>query len=449
MLKTRSRFLLPLALALAACAPGRAPQGTPAGGAAGAPALYEVFVRDFSPAGDFRGVIAGLDRIAATGANVVWLMPIHPIGRENRKAPLGSSYAVADYRAVNPDYGTPDDFRALVNAVHARGMKVILDWVPNHTAWDHAWTREHPEFYLRDAQGKLSVPRDNDGKLTDWTDVADLDYANPRVRYQMIAAMEFWLDEYRIDGFRVDVAGMVPDDFWRDAIPRLRSGRDILLLAEWGEPKMHELGFDLTYGWDSYHRLKAVWRGESAADFIAQELEEQRTWPSGARRIRFTTNHDETAWDSPPVTLFGGPAGARAAFAAIALLPGVPLLYNGQEVESPQQLGLFAKEPVAWEQPGADSARAWYRRVVELARRHPALRGDDVAPVETNRPDDVIAYARGPVLVLVNTRDRPVELALRFPLDRARVLLGSRRGAGGLIALPPFGVLVADVPTRW
>src|ERR1041385_4781010 len=268
-------------------------------------AIYEVFVRDFSPAGNLRGVTRGLDRIQATGANVIWLMPIFPVGVKNRKDPLGSPYSVRDYHAINPDFGTPADLKALVTAVHAKGMKLILDWVPNHTSWDNVWVTQHPEFYLRNAQGELSVPRDDQGKLTDWTDVAQLDYQSAGLRREMIATMRWWLTTYGIDGFRVDAAGVVPDDFWREAIPQLRSAvpRPILLLAEWGDLKMHRWGFDLTYAWESYSNLKAVWGGKSAVSFVRRELVDLAAMPHGGMRLRFTTNHDETAWDKPPVPL--------------------------------------------------------------------------------------------------------------------------------------------------
>jgi glycosidase len=412
-------------------------------------ALYEVFVRDFSPEGTFRGVIAGLDRIRDTGTEVVWLMPIHPIGELHRKGSLGSPYSVRDYRALNPDFGDEADFRALVGAVHARGMKLIIDWVPNHTAWDHGWVEAFPERYTRDDHGAMTVPRDGDGNLTDWTDVVELDYEDPGLRRAMLAEMRYWLEEFGIDGFRVDVAGMVPDAFWREAIPRLRAvrGEPILLLAEWGEPRMHALGFDLTYPWDSYHRLKAVWRGEPAATFVARELEDLASLPAGGMRMRFTTNHDETAWDEPPVTLFGGPAGARAAFVATALLPGPVLLYNGQEIESPQRLPLFEREPVDWDRPGAGEARAFYRRVVELSRTHPDLVSAALDAVETDRPEDVIAYRRGRVLVLVNARPRPVTVTPRGGIaEGARVLLGGAPGSGPSVALPPHGAVVLELP---
>ena len=408
-------------------------------------AIYEVFVRDFSPSGNLSGVIHGLDRIQATGADVVWLMPIYPVGVLNRKEPLGSPYSVSDYRGINPAFGTAADFRALVDTVHARGMKLILDWVPNHTSWDNVWVREHPDFYVRDSAGELTVPRNEKGEPTDWTDVAQLDYKNPALRREMIAAMSYWLTEFGIDGFRVDVAGFVPDDFWREAVPALRAAvpRKILLLAEWGDLKMHRFGFDLSYAWDSYHRLKAVWEGAPADTLVRSELAELAAMPAGGMRLRFATNHDETAWDQPPVLLFGGAAGARAAFVAMALLPGRPLLYNGQEVESPQTLRLFYRDPLEWNQPGADSARAFYRRVVDLARTDSAFVVGDFRAAETTAAADVIAYFRGDALVLVNARPRAVSLTVAgFKVDGSRDLLSDRVRQGETVSLPAHGTSV-------
>ena len=410
-------------------------------------AIYEVNVRDFSPTGDFRGVIKGLDRIQAVGANVVWLMPIHPVGVVNRKGPLGSPYAVRDYLAIDSALGTVSDFRSLVQAVHARGMKLILDWVPNHTAWDNVWVQQHPNFYVRNERGELTVPRDDQGKLTDWTDVAQLDFKNPALQSAMTAAMRYWLDQFGIDGFRVDVAGFVPDDFWREAVPALRTAarRPILLLAESGDLKMHRFGFDLTYAWDSYSGLKAVWGGASADSLVRRELAVMQAMPAGGMRMRFTTNHDETAWDKPPVTLFGGAAGARAAYVAMALLPGRPLIYNGQEIESPQKLGIFVRDPIAWHQPQEAAARAFYRRVVHLARTNPAFVAGDFRQVEISAPEDVIAYRRGDAVVLVNTRPRGVRVSVTgFAMDRARDLLSDRTQHGNAVTLPAYGVVVLE-----
>jgi len=241
-------------------------------------AIYEVFVRDFSRTGDFKGVTQGLDRIQAVGANVVWLMPIYPVGIANRKGTLGSPYAVRDYMAVNPEFGTMADFKALVQAVHARRMKLILDWVPNHTAWDNVWVKQHPAFYVRNDKGGLTVPRDDKGNLTDWTDVAQLNYKNPEMRRAMIDAMRRWLIEFGIDGFawtrpascrRLLAGGIAQGTRERQApnpTPR-----------EWGDVKMHRFGFDMTYAWDSYAHLKAVWTACPPRDSCS------RSWPISKR----------------------------------------------------------------------------------------------------------------------------------------------------------------------
>jgi glycosidase len=329
--------------------------------------------------------------------------------------------------------------------VHARRMKLILDWVPNHTAWDNVWVAEHPDFYVRTDSGGLTVPRDDKGKLTDWTDVAQLDYTNPALRREMIAAMRYWLTEFGIDGFRVDAAGFVPDDFWREAVPALRAAvtRPILLLAEWGDLKMHRFGFDLTYPGDSYSGLKAVWKGAPAADFIKHELSDQQAKPPGGKRHRFSTNHDETAWDQPPVTLFGGAAGARAAYVAMALLPGRPLVYDGQEVESPQRLGLFVRQPVAWNQPDALQARAFYRRILDLTGTDSAFVAGAFREVETTAPDDVIAYRRGDAVVLVNARRREMRVGVTdFAVAGARDLLSNRVQRDKTVILSAYGAVV-------
>jgi glycosidase len=410
-------------------------------------AIYEVFVRDFSRSGDFQGVIRGLDRIQAVGASVVWLMPIYPVGIANRKGTLGSPYAVRDYLAVNPEFGTVADFKALVEAVHARGMKLILDWVPNHTAWDNVWVQQHPGFYVRNDSGALTVPRDDKGKLTDWTDVAQLDYKNPEMRRAMIDAMRYWLVQLGIDGFRMDAAGFVPDAFWQEALPKLRASvkRPILLLAEWGDVKMHRFGFDLTYAWDSYSHLKAVWDSAAASRFVQQELADLKTVPPGGMRLRFTTNHDETAWDNPPVTRFRSAAGARAAYVAMALLPGRPLIYDGQEVESPQKLPLFERDPVVWDQPNASTALAFYKRIEQLVRSDPAFISGNFLAVDTSNPADVIAYRRGDAIVLVNARPHEVKFTVTgVNVDGLRDQLTRRIQSGASVTLAAFGAVVLE-----
>lgn len=408
-------------------------------------AIYEVNVRDFSAAGNLRGVTAGLGRIQASGADVIWLMPIYPVGVVGRKGPLGSPYAVRDYYAINPAFGTAADLHALVRAAHRRRMKVILDWVPDHTSPDNPWITEHPDYYYRDSLGRPEVPHDLDGKPTDWTDTRQLDYHNPAMRRAMIAALRHWLVTFDLDGFRQDVAHFIPLDFWREANTELRAAvrRPILMLAEAGGLDMHRAGFDLTYAWDSYGRLKGVWKGVPADSFVLGEVPDMRAMPRGGMRMRFTTNHDETAWDNPPVILFGGSAGARAAYVAEALLPGRPLLYDGQEVESPQKLGLFVKQAIDWNQPHAATARAFYRRVVDLARTDSAFLGADFQPVTTSLPDSVIAYRRGNALVLVNARNAAVRVTVTgYEVKGARNLLTDRAERSDTLSLPAYGAAV-------
>jgi len=410
-------------------------------------ALYEVFVRDFSPAGNLRGVTAGLARIQATGANVIWLMPLNPVGVEARKGPLGSPYAARDYDAIDSALGTPADLRALVRAAHARGLKVILDWVPDHTSPDNVWVKQHPDFYYRDSLGHPLVPRDLQGHFTDWTDVVQLDYHNPAMRAAMIAELRHWLVTYDLDGFRQDVAHFIPLDFWSEANTTLRAAvhRPLLLLAEAGGLEMHRAGFDLTYGWDGYGRLKSVWRGAPVDSFVLGVLADQQAMPPGGMRMRFTTDHDETAWDRPPVILFGDSTGARAAFVAMALMPGRPLLYNGQEVESPQKDSIFTREAIDWKQPHAAEARAFYARVIHLARTDPAFLRGDLRRVVTSDSTDVIAYSRGGALVLVNARDSAARFAVTgFAVSGARDQLSGRVERGDTVSLPAYGALVLE-----
>ncbi len=455
----RNRFaVLAACLVLAGLYPVARPVRAQAPAAALAPdtswvarcAIYEVNVRDFSPAGNLRGVTTGLDRIQSAGANVLWLMPIYPVGVLNAKGTLGSPYAVRDFNAINPAFGTAADLRALVRAAHARRMKVILDWVPDHSSWDNVWITEHPEYYVHGDDGKPVVPRDLQGHPTDWTDVAQLDYRNPGLRTAMIAALRRWLVDFDLDGYRMDVAHFIPPDFWREANTALRAAvqRPILMLAEAGGLEMHRVGFDLTYSWDAYGRLKAVWKGAPAYTLVPAELADMRAMPPGGMRMRFTTNHDETAWDNPPVILFGGAAGARAAFVVAALLPGRPLLYDGQEVESPQKLGLFERDSIVWSQPHAAEARAFYRRVLELSRRDRAFIADSLRAIGISDSSDVIGYRRGSALVLVNARDHEVRFTVTgFDVDGARELLSGRALGGGTVTLSAYGAVVLERPS--
>lgn len=366
--------------------------------------IYEVFVRSFTPEGTLQAMIPRLDELKELGVTTLWLMPIQPVGEERRKGRLGSPYSIRDYTAVDPALGTLEDFRALVDAVHARNMTIMLDLVANHTAWDHPWVEEHPEWYTRDESGTITHPEG-----TDWTDVADLDYDNPEVRAAMREAMRFWVEEMDIDGYRCDVAELIPADFWGEAIAELRAVKPVIMLAEGAEPWLHEVGFDLTYAWSTYHALKEVWRGAPADTLAAIVAVEEAVYPPQSR-LRFTTNHDETAWDDTPLALFGGTEGAQAAAVIAVTLPGVPLIYNGQEVGDPQRLPLFEQVPIEWDRD--PEMRAFYEDLLAHRAATPALRYGRFEPIPHTASADVLVFRRAyegdAVTVAVNVRDRAV-----------------------------------------
>lgn len=356
--------------------------------------VYELFVRNATPEGTLAAAQTLLPQIKALGTTTVWLMPIHPIGLEGRKGTFGSPYSVRDYTAVNPDFGTADDFRAFVDAAHALGMKVMLDWVANHTAWDHPWIAQHPEYYTKDASGRIVPPN------PDWTDVADLDYGNPGLRRAMIDALRFWVTAYGVDGYRCDVAEMVPADFWREAIAELRTIKPVLMLAEGATPELYDAGFDLTYDWPLYQAMKRVWNGAPLADLAASLSANQP-------KLRFTTNHDETAWDAPPMFRFNGGLGAMAAFWTVALLPGAPLVYTGQEHGNTAIVPLFEHMPLA----SLDyRTRDEYEAALLLREAHPVLREGALRVLDAGN-DGVLLFERllgeARVLVAVNVRPAP------------------------------------------
>jgi glycosidase len=379
--------------------------------------VYEVFVPDFSEEGTFRGVIDRLDELKEMGVTTLWLMPIHPVGEKRAKTDigaLGSPYAVKDYRGVNPEYGGEEQFRALVDSVHAKDMHIIIDWVANHTAWDHPWVEEHPEYYTEGPiDGRFTYPL-MDGDTTDWTDVVDLNFENEEMRGKMIEAMEFWVREYDIDGFRCDVAHQVPLDFWERAIDSVETVKPVLMLAEAAEPEMHEVGFDQTYAWPYYDSLKQVWEEQKPVHHLAEQVDTTLTkLVPGARRLRFTTNHDETMWDATPPQLFGGIEGSKAAFVLAATMPGTPLVYNGQELGVQDTVSFFAAQPYDWAQE--NSLIPWYTDVLNTYRGSPALTGGDFT-VLTPDAEDALAYTRSAedetLLVAVNVRNEATTLTL-------------------------------------
>lgn len=288
--------------------------------------IYEVNIRQYTPEGTFNAFATHLPRLKEMGVQTLWFMPIQPISKKDRKGPMGSYYAIADYTAINPEFGTMDDWKNLVKQAHDMGFKVIIDWVANHTGADHAWLTRHPDFYEKDPKtGQPIAP-------FDWTDVRKLNYRSPAVGDSMIAAMQFWVNESNIDGFRCDVAAEVPKEFWSRAITDLRKKKNLFMLAEADKPWLHEAGFDASYGWPQFHKMKEIAKGQrpaSSLDSLIQMVD--TSFPKNAIIMYFTSNHDENSWNQAD---FGTMPGAtHAPFAVLTQTIGrtVPLIYSGQE----------------------------------------------------------------------------------------------------------------------
>lgn len=358
--------------------------------------IYEVNIRQYTPEGTFRAFEQHLPRLRKMGVDVLWIMPVNPIAKQERKGSLGSYYAVSDYLAVNPEYGDMADFKHLVNEAHRQGFKVILDWVANHTGWDHVWTREHPDWYLRNAAGALEgyhYKDLSDGHEETWADVIGLDYRKPAVREGMIAAMKFWLTETGIDDFRCDVAWTLPVDFWDQARAEFDKVKPVFLLAEADTPEMQLRAFDMTYEWKLYHLLIDVAKGKAdARDLAKHYTAPARRYPAGAMRMAFTSNHDENSWNGTDKELYGDGADAMAVLAA--MLPGMPLVYSGQEDALNKRLKFFDKDPIVW---GKYPRAAFYRSLLALKHAHPALTSThepgNLELIETGNPK-VFAFRR-------------------------------------------------------
>ena len=324
--------------------------------------IYEVNLRQYTEDGSFKAFEEHLPRLKEMGVGIIWLMPIHPIGEKNRKGTLGSYYSVKDYFAIDSSYGTIEDFKSLVNKVHESGMHIIIDWVANHTAWDNEWAAEHPEFYTKDSAGNFVPPVD------DWSDVIDLNYDNEELRNYMIGVMMYWVKELDIDGFRCDVAAMVPIDFWLNIRKQLDSIKPVFMLAEAWEPELHE-AFDMTYSWGMHHLMSEVAKGEKNVNDIKLLFEkENKMYPESAFRMQFTSNHDENTWNGTVREKFEEAAGAFAALTYV--IPGMPLIYSGQEAGLDKRLRFFDKDTIVWKKSEFEKL---YKKLNELKKDNNTL----------------------------------------------------------------------------
>lgn len=383
--------------------------------------LYECNVRQFSPSGDFSGVRAQLPRLRELGIDVLWLMPIHPIGQERRKQSPddeGSPYSVRDYYTVNPDFGSLDDLKKLVAEAHALGLKVIMDWVPNHTSWDAVWKQEHPEYYTK-RNGDFTVPLNEHGEpIHDWSDVCDLDYGNPATRKAMIDAMLYWVKTCDIDGYRVDMAGLVPLEFWTELRPALEVAKPMFMLSEWqDEPAHFSTCFQVNYGWRWKDVTKSIANGKQnalALDTLLLFLDS--TYPKGYTQLYFTQNHDENSWSGTETELYGD---AADAFNVLAFTwQGMPMIYNGQEDALSQRLNFFKKDPIKW---GKMEKSVFFQRLCDLRHHNRALwpgkYGGKLEKISTDRDEQLYAFTREKdgdrVVVIINLSKSPTTAILR------------------------------------
>lgn len=364
--------------------------------------IYEVNVRQYTPEGTFRAFATEIPRLKNMGVKTLWFMPVTPIARKNMKGSLGSYYACSDYTAVNPEFGTLEDFRELVKQAHAEGMKVIIDWVANHTGWDHVWTRQHPEYYKMDtATHDFQVASGMD-------DIIELDFGKPELRRAMIEAMKFWVKECDIDGFRCDLAFWVELDFWKEARQELDAVKPLFWLGEFDELDNPEYGeaFDASYTWTWMHKAKDFYQDKGPVDSLLQVLKRYDDLGDSTMRAWFTTNHDENSWNGTEYEKYGDMAKTLAVFSCT--WNGIPLIYSGQELPNKKRIRFFDKDTIGWN--GTCALGDFYHALLTLKTTNPALRSGDPAVqtfrIKTSDPEHVFAYLRKTgsreVLVVLN-----------------------------------------------
>jgi glycosidase len=373
--------------------------------------LYQINTRQFTPEGTFRAAERELPRLKRLGVDILWLMPVHPIGEKNRKGTLGSPYSVRDYYGVNPEFGTLEDLKRFVDAAHAQGMYVILDWVANHTAWDNPLLQQHPEWYARDWKGDFHPT-----PWWDWSDIINLDYSQPGLRKYMTDAMAYWVREVGIDGYRCDVAGFVPVDFWDNLRSELDAIKPVFLLAEWESRDLHARAFDATYAWSWYEAMHRIAKGQADVNAMYVYYSwNEAFFPRGGMRMTFVSNHDKNAWEGTEFEAFGD--AVQAAMVLSFVSDGIPLIYNGQEAGNARRLAFFEKDPIAWRpHPNGDL----YANLIRLKKERTALWNGRWGAMMVHVPNDRLAQvlsfvrqdANGKVFAVFNLSPKPQ--AVRF-----------------------------------
>lgn len=373
--------------------------------------IYEVNIRQYTSEGTFRAFEKELPRLKKMGVKTIWLMPITPIAQEKKKGSLGSQYAAQDYTAINPEFGTMDDFKSLVNAAHSNGLNIIIDWVANHTGWDHVWTKSHPEYYLHDEDGSFHIASGMD-------DIIELDYSKPEMRQAMIEAMKFWVRETGIDGFRCDLAAWVELDFWQQARPEVEKVKPLFWIGEFDELDNPGYGkvFDASYSWKWMHKTHDYYLKNLPLQELRDLLFQYSAIGDASQRAWFTSNHDENTWNGTEYEKYGVIAKPLAVFSAT--WNGIPLLYSGQELPNMKRLEFFEKDVIRW--TGTYQLNDFYKTLLHLKSTHPALRGGDAAVttymIPTSADDKILAYLRkngdDQVLVLLNMSKEEVQFTI-------------------------------------
>ncbi len=372
--------------------------------------IYEVNIRQYTAEGTFKAFEKNLERLKEMGVQTLWFMPINPISKVDRKGVLGSYYAVSSYVDINPEFGTLADWKALVKHCHELGFKVIIDWVPNHTGADHYWLTAHPDFYERDSiTGKFLSP-------FDWTDTRKLNYRNPVLQDTMINQMKFWIDQSGIDGFRCDVAGEVPDGFWKKCISTLKSQKNIFMLAEGDRKGLHESGFDATYAWADFAMMKKVASGERKANALDSVFNTSDTiYPANYLRMFFTSNHDENSWNKADYGTMPGASHAPFAVLTQTIKHNVPLIYSGQEEPFLDSLSFFYKDTIMFSK---FERAGFYKTLLNLRKRNPAL-GADARFKKVTVGDEAAVYAytkekgKSKVLVILNLSNKEQTITVK------------------------------------
>lgn len=369
--------------------------------------IYEVNIRQYTEEGSFGAFMKHIPRLRDMGIDVLWLMPVTPISIEKRQGTFGSYYAASSYVDIDPAYGTKQDFIQLIKMAHENEMKVIIDWVANHTGYDHQWTLKNPEWYKKDKDGNFT-------ELYGWVDVIDLDYEIPEMRMEMINSMKYWIKEFDIDGFRCDMARTVPLNFWLEARAECDALKDLLWLAECEIKEYHET-FDLTYGWEAMRAFVKMMKGEMTLEEIKPVLTSYACYPTGARKLLFTSNHDENTYEGTEYERYKSSVHAFAVFTCT--WPGIPLIYSGQELPNMKRLYFFEKDFIEWE--SKIGLHDFYKTLLALRKKNKALQENaSVLMIQSDFPQALIYLCRrqiDKVLVILNLSEGTVDVNIDHP----------------------------------